>query len=105
MNPLREQQLAEIRSLTQHMLSLSEKDDWQELTELEASRRGVIRTFFDEKPTADEAPTIASTIQEVLEADRQIIERGAAARDSAATEMRNMGQNVKAVKAYDDVTR
>ena len=98
----REDQLSEIRSLTSRMLELSDAESWAEIADLEASRSHIIHSFFDEAPTVDEAPTIASTIKEVLDVDRRIIERGEAARSAVVSEMRGVSKGFRAVQAYDN---
>lgn len=105
MEAARRQQIHAIRSMSEQMLQLARNEAWETLADLEPERRRLIMRFFDKPASEEEAAAIAETIQDVLDIDREIIERGKQGRDAVRQQLSRLNQGQRAVDAYHEAGR
>ena len=100
MNRRRRRQMQDIRSMSEQMLRLARDHAWDSLAELEPRRRSLIMQFFETPVSEEDAAEIAATIQDVLDIDREIIERGRKGREGIQQELARIRQGKRVVHAY-----
>jgi len=93
-------QLELILALTQKMLQVAEQPQWELVGKLEAERSHLISSFFETKPTVDEAEHVASVILEVLAADKKIIALSAIEQRNILVSSQKMHLGKQAAQAY-----
>ena len=90
--------------LSQRMLDTAERREWELLGQLEQERSQSLESLFlhPDMPTA--LPTIASTLQQVIELDRRCLELGQLARHAMATALNHQaqGHGAHALRSYLD---
>ncbi len=96
----RDAQLQLIQALTEKMLQMAERQAWENVSKLEAERTHLITSFFDTKPTVDEAERVANVIVEVLGADKKIIVLSASEQQKMLSNAQKINVGKQAAKAY-----
>lgn len=86
--------------LTQHMLHLAIADDWQAVASVEQERQRSIDALFRHPQLPQALHEIAGTLQQVIDLDRQCIERGDVMRQQLALELKAVSQGPRAIQAY-----
>lgn len=87
-------------AISRTMRSLAEKGNWEELIKLEVIRQLFIDCYFKKTSSNASNPAMAKDIQEIMEIDRDIIDRSRAAMDDLANQSRNIIISKKANRAY-----
>ena len=96
----RDAQLDLIYALTQKMLQMAEQQQWGNVSKLEVERSHLIYTFFEIRPSMEETERVASTILEVLAADKAIIAMSASEQQKIVENSQKINRGKQASKAY-----
>lgn len=90
--------------LSQRMLNTAEAGEWEVLGQLEQERSQSLDSLFLHPDMPMALPTIAATLQQIMELDRRCLELGKQARDAmaAALNRQAQGQGVRALRSYLD---
>ena len=96
----RRAQLELILAITQKMLQMAEQPQWELVGKLEAERSHLISSFFETKPTVDEAEHVASVILEVLKNKKKITALSAIEQRHILANSQKMHLGKRAAQAY-----
>ena len=88
--------------LSQRMLETAGQGEWEMLGQLEQERSRSLESLFQHPQMPDALPTIANTLLQVVDLDRQCIALGQQARDAMAAELNLQAQGERAVRSYLD---
>ncbi len=98
-------QLIRALRLTEQMERAARDAQWERLEVLESERRPLLRDCFPlDDPGLDPA-TALKRVRRMVELDRAVMGRIAAARDEAAEALGRIGQGRTATQAYEQVGR
>lgn len=86
--------------LTQHMLALAQRDDWQGVISIENERQHSINSLFRHPDLAQALPDLAETLQQVIDLDKACISLGTTLRQQLAHELNLHSQGDRALRAY-----
>lgn len=100
MEPLREQQLQEIESLSKELLLACEKGEWESLADIETRRGRLISTFFEASPDEGEVAEIASAIHRIRSTDQQVISLCQLQKQEIAQKLSGMTKGKKVTASY-----
>jgi len=92
--------LQDMVALSRTMLEKAREQSWDDVFELEQRRRELMQLFFAKPVAVEDAQTVSTGIQEIMDIDRDLMALGGAARDELAQTLQKMDQGKKAVKAY-----
>lgn len=96
------EQVETLLALTRSMLIAADEQKWDIVAEIESQRRGVISGLFVASPSRQDAPHIASCLQQVLTLDRRLIEQGEAGLRELASTLAGFDRGRRANEAYGD---
>lgn len=82
------------------MLDRAQLAQWEEVSEMEVTRRELLDAFFLSPDPADLALTLADEIRYILEIDQQIMELGRIEKLELEQVLRQIDHGKKAIKAY-----
>ncbi|MDH5358618.1 MAG: flagellar protein FliT [Gammaproteobacteria bacterium] len=91
--------LNNIVSLTQEMLAFSQKEQWDEMIELDQQRKPLIAALF---PVDEDGQTevIRGLLQTLLELNKQLETVSLKARDDVRTQLQGLNKQRKVTSAY-----
>lgn len=93
------ERVAKLRALTQQLLDSARAEAWEEAAEIESVRRPLLYAVFGQVPGGAHVSHRA-LLNEILEADREIIALAQQRRTELADLLRQTGQGRAALKAY-----
>ena len=98
MDAERIQQLREIVGMSREMLAEAQGNNWDQVAELEAGRRGLVKECFQPVTSHQDVPGVAATIREVLHLNQKITELAKAHQETLGTDIHNnkMGRTARA---------
>ncbi len=96
----REQQLQEILELSQGLVSMARQGDWDQVADLERSRRSQMLRYFERSVSAEESLMVEKAIRQIAEYDHCLNNLVIEARDKVSAELHRMRAGQQAVKAY-----
>lgn len=90
--------------LSQRMLHTAQQGEWELLGQLEQERSQSLDSLFLHPDMPIALPTIAATLQQIVELDRHCLELGQQAREAmaAALNQQAQGQGARALRSYLD---
>jgi len=90
--------------LSQRMLNTAELGQWELLGQLEQERSVSLESLFQHPEMPAALPTIANTLQQIIELDRRCLALGQEARHAiaAALDQQAHGQGARALRSYLD---
>ncbi len=97
--PAPEDLLGDALLLTQKMLELAEKDEWEGVMELEKKQSALLRDCFQQEPPLDRSAS-AEVIQEILALHEKIFEVASHFRSHIKKELSTMKKGRNANRAY-----
>ena len=98
----REQLFEKIISISQKMVFLADKSDWEKISELQKQRQAMLLVFFEEKISLEEAKTVESGINEILNLDKTLMRKGHSVIKDISAELNTISVGQKASNAYLD---
>lgn len=93
------ERVAKLRALTQQLLDCARAEAWEEAVDIESVRRPLLYDVFGQVPGGAHARHRA-LLNEILDADREIIGLAQQRRTELADLLRQTGQGRAALKAY-----
>lgn len=91
---------SQIIEMSQMMLDHAQKDQWGEVTEIEAQRQEIIKKCFDAPVPLSEVTAVRANIQNMMEADQKIVTLGENRRSRLAAEIQGHKHSRKACQSY-----
>ena len=91
-------------ALSRRMLECAEQGAWALLAELEAQRRSLIETLFND-PAAAHRPNVAAVVRELLALDDRTVALAASRRQELADVLRGIHLGKHALRAYREYSR
>ena len=98
-------QWQEIIATSEAMLGLAREQQWQQLQQLEVTRRSLLERFFSTPVLESDASGIRQGIQHIMEIDKQIYQMSRQAMEELGQQMDDINKNKKAVSAYQKNSR
>ena len=89
-----------IIEISHSMQSCARQGKWEEVQDMEVSRREIMLNFFSTTASVDEAEWISRGIREVLEIDREIMDLGKKNLHKLSQQIQNLKVGEKVEKAY-----
>ena len=105
MNTPRFQALRDIIEISRQMLIMARRNQWQQVAELEAERRLLVRGCFQSPTSEQDAPDVAAAIGEILRLNEEVAELGQQRRGRLGTEIHTHKAGRAASAAYLSHTR
>ncbi len=96
----RSAQLELIQALTHKMLEMAGQQQWENVSKLEVERSHLIYSFFETKPSMEEAEHVANTILEVLAVDKEIMALSSSAQQEILNSSQKINRGKQASQAY-----
>jgi len=96
----RNAQLELIYILTKKMLQMAAQREWENVSKLEVERSHLIYSFFETKPSTEEAERIANAILDVLTVDKKIMALSVSERQKVVEKSQEINRGKLASKAY-----
>lgn len=93
------ERIAQLRALTRRLLDCARAEAWEEAADIETLRRPLLYDVFGQVPGGSHIHHRA-LLNEILEADREIIALAQQRRAELADLLRQTGQGRAALKAY-----
>jgi Flagellar protein FliT len=84
------------------MLKAARSQQWQRLSELEASRRTLLSSLFEGSSKASGEVLDKAVLVRIYEINRQVLDLVKPARDMSLRKIRGLGVGRKAVRAYGE---
>ena len=101
-----EMRMAALLEVSKRMLAAAEREDWQTLVDLEASRRPSIREFFDQFRIAeDTGHDMAHQLRQLKALDDNILAIAREARQNIATSIHKLAASRLAAFEYETQER
>ena len=101
-----EMRMAALLEVSRRMLAAAEKEDWQTLVDLEASRRPSIRAFFEQFRVAEETGhNMAHQLRQLKALDDNILAIAKEARQNIATSIHKLAASRRAAFEYETQER
>lgn len=101
MLPEMNQQWQQILQMTQQMQDLAVENEWEQVVEVEASRKCLLEGFFKTPISTNDAEEISRGLKQVIESDRQLTEIGVKTKQDLSAILNTLRSGRKAVDAYD----
>ncbi len=101
----RQQQWQGILQLSEQLRSEFEKQNWQQMNDLNAERQQKLEAFFVTPVNAEEAETIAGQIQQIIQDDEQLMQQAREQQLKLVDETKTMSSNRQAINAYKTVQK
>jgi len=92
--------LDEIALMTETMMSLADKGDWEALSNAQANRDAALRACFSAPLTEEDGSVAADKIQRLLRQNELLVLKVSEAKNKLSQEMQRTKQDCKAVSAY-----
>ena len=97
-----EARMAALLAVSRRMLAAAEKQDWQALVDLEASRRPSIREFFEQFKIAEEnGHDMAHQLRELKALDDRILAMAKEAKHNIAASIHKLAASRRAAFEYE----
>ncbi len=104
MNETRESELNQLLDMSQKMLGLADKNDWDDFTELENNRKKVMYSFFEspliDESSAEDSEKIEQIIKKVLLINEQIEKKAQQNKCTLARQLQGMKKKQNVHSAY-----
>ena len=94
------QDLSAALAVTERMLSVARGENWQELAELETSRRGLIQAAFSSSIPPADAAQVADVIARIQAANQDLVSLSSESRDRIAAALSTLAAGRRARSAY-----
>ncbi len=105
MNRLRNNQLRQLLTLTEEILSDAKEKRWESMIEKERARRRLMEQFFQREADRHEARQIEEMIRQIITLDKKIIALAEAGKLEILKKMRDLSVGQQAIDAYADSAR
>ncbi len=94
------QTLQQALLLTQNMLSLAKKEQWEELTAIDKQRQPLFQAVFPLEENTPETETLATLLQKLISTNEELIAQCQHGKHALQLQMSNAKFTRKAVTAY-----
>lgn len=101
----RQQQWQNILQLTGQLKQMSADADWEAMPELESKRQLLLKDYFAQAVSAEEAESIALDIQVIMQANQQMIQQGHTRQGELIGAVKQFSTNRKAISAYHTIQK
>lgn len=98
----REQLFDKILSISRQMVFLADKSDWEKISTLQKQRQEMLLVFFAEKISLEDAKTVESGINEILNLDKTLMRKGHSVIKDISGELNTISIGQKVSNAYLD---
>ena len=96
----RDETWSRVRSLGQRMLDAGRTGDWVSASAILSERNALIRRFFAEPVTVEDAPAVAASIREAIDEHDELRRLSEAGREEVQDKLRSLRAGKKARQAY-----
>jgi hypothetical protein len=101
----RQRQWQSILQLSEQLKSEFDKQNWQQMDDLNAERQKKLEAFFATPVSAEEAEVIAGQIQKIIQDDQQLMQQAREQQLELVDEAKTMSSNRQAINAYKTVQK
>ncbi len=105
MDGLRHNQLRQLLTLTEEILSDAKEKRWESMIEKEQARRRLMEQFFQRETDRHEVRQIEEMIRQIITLDKRIIALAEAGKLEILKKMRDLSAGQQAIDAYADNAR
>ncbi|VAW63960.1 hypothetical protein MNBD_GAMMA11-2145 [hydrothermal vent metagenome] len=99
----RQHQWQAILQMTEQLQQLSVDESWQAMNELGARRQAGLEDFFAVPVSLKEAEEVAAGIQQILQSDQRLINRGRAHQAEMSDAVKKISGTRQAIRAYTHI--
>ena len=96
----RQSRLQAAIALSQQMIDVASRGDWQQFAELEKGRRTDMLACFEQPVSVSEAPSVRHSVEQLMQLNDQLTDLLQKAREESARQFRSLQQGRRAVGAY-----
>ncbi len=96
----RREHLNFIVNLTESMLASAEKEEWENLIDVETERRQHLEQFFATTTSADEVIWVKQAVERIIDIDKQVIQISEKSKQSLVKERNMLSKGQLVSKAY-----
>lgn len=102
----REQKWQNILQLTDQLKQMTVREDWESMTELELERQQLLKDYFTDLISTDDAMKVTAEIeqiQQMMRINQDLINQGRAKQVELADAVQQLSTNRQAINAYQKV--
>lgn len=104
----REQKWQNILQLTDQLKQMTVREDWESMTELELERQQLLKDYFTDLISTDDAMKVTAEIeqiQQMMRINQDLINQGRAKQVELADAVQQLSTNRQAINAYQKVQK
>jgi hypothetical protein len=100
--PYSDTRLSQVFVQSQQLLKAARRQQWQRLSELEASRRTLLSSLFEGSSKVSEEVIDEAMLVRVYDINQQVLDLVKLTRDMTLRKIRGLGVGRKAIRAYGE---
>ena len=104
----RQQQWQNILQVSQQLKQMTVEEDWESMTELEMERQQLLKDYFADLISTDDAMKVTAEIeqiQQMMSINEELINQGRAKQLELANAVQELSANRQAINAYHKVQK